>query len=75
MKIILRLFGLGLAALCLVFLTNCAQSSDVATNTDANPATLVAAGVSAKGWNGGRASSDGFPVGDWEPVIYNKQIV
>ncbi|MDY6901724.1 MAG: EfeM/EfeO family lipoprotein [Cyanobacteriota bacterium] len=46
MKTILRLFGLGLAAVCLVFLTNCAQSSDVATNTDLTPATNVAADTS-----------------------------
>lgn len=49
MKTILRLLGLGLAALCLVFLTNCAQSSDVATNTvapDATNATNVAANTS-----------------------------
>ncbi len=43
MKTILRLLGLGLAALCLVFLTNCAQSSDVATNTNVPEATTVAA--------------------------------
>lgn len=43
MKTILRLFGLGLAGLCLVFLTNCAQSSDIATNTDTATATNVAA--------------------------------
>lgn len=46
MKTILRLLGLGLAGLCLVFLTNCAQSSDVASNTDASPATNVAAETS-----------------------------
>ena len=43
MKTILRLLGLGLAALSLVFLTNCAQSSDVATNADVPEATTIAA--------------------------------
>ncbi len=43
MKTILRIFGLGLVALCLVFLTNCAQSSDIATNTDIPEASTVAA--------------------------------
>ena len=46
MKNILRLLGLGFAALWLVFLTNSAQSSDVATNTDANNAKLVTANTS-----------------------------
>lgn len=43
MKTIIGLLGLGPAALCLVFLTNCAQSSDVARNADIPEATTIAA--------------------------------
>ncbi|AFY57261.1 putative periplasmic lipoprotein involved in iron transport [Rivularia sp. PCC 7116] len=46
MKTILRLLGLGLAALSLVFLTNCAQSSDVANNATTPEAQTVAANSS-----------------------------
>ncbi len=46
MKTILRLLGLGLAALSLVFLTNCAQSSDIANNETVPEATTVAANSS-----------------------------
>ncbi|MGD1875256.1 MAG: EfeM/EfeO family lipoprotein [Mastigocoleus sp.] len=43
MKTILRFLGLGFAAITLVFITNCAQSSSVADNTNASVATTVAA--------------------------------